>query len=312
MDAFIVAFQVMTPIFLLMATGFGARSMGLLNDGIIKPVNNLVFRVFLPAMLFVSIVEMELSELLNFRLISYVALVTILAFFIVFLVVPRVEKKRERIGVLIVGMIRGNVVYFGLPVVSLLVGQRYVGLVALVIAIVAPLYNIMSVVALETFREGKTELRNVFSGIARNPMILSIAVALIFLLLRIPIPQVVMIPLKDLAGVASPLALFLLGGSFSFSSAAGYWKEIISAVLVKTVIVPALALPVAIWMGFSQGELGTILATVGAPTAVASFAMAQQMEGDDRLAGQIVVHSSAAAVLTIFLWIVLFKHFGFL
>ena len=89
-----------------------------------------------------------------------------------------------------------------------------------------------------------------------------------------------MIPLKDLAGVASPLALFLLGGSFSFSSAAGYWKEIISAVLVKTVIVPALALPVAIWMGFSQGELGTILATVGAPTAVASFAMAQQMEGE--------------------------------
>jgi hypothetical protein len=210
MDAFIVAFQVMTPIFLMMAVGFGARRIGLLNDGIIKPVNNLVFRVFLPAMLFVSIVEMESSELLNIRLISYVAVVTILTFFVVFLVVPKVEKKRERIGVLIVGMIRGNVVYFGLPVVSLLVGQRYVGMVALVIAVVAPLYNIMSVIALETFREGRTELRNVFSGIARNPMILSIVAALVFLLLRIPIPQVVMIPLKDLAGVASPLALFLL------------------------------------------------------------------------------------------------------
>ncbi len=310
MDAVIVAFKVMTPIFLLMATGFGARKAGLLSESVIRPMNNLVFRVFLPAMLFVSIVEMELTRLLNLPLIGYIAAVTSVTFLAAFLVVPRLERKRERIGVLIVGMIRGNVVYFGLPVVSLLVGGEYVGLVALVIAVVAPLYNILSVVALESFREGRVELKSVLTGIARNPMILSVAAALLFLLVGIPIPQVVMTPLKQLAQVASPLALFLLGGSFSFSSAVGYGKEIIAAVLVKTVAVPALSLPVAVWIGFSPGETGTILATVGAPTAVASYAMAQQMDGDDRLAGQIVVYSSGAAVITIFCWIVLFKQLG--
>lgn len=312
MSALIVAFQVMAPIFILMAVGFGARKFGILNDTIIRPINNLVFRVFLPTMLFVSIYNMEIEQLLNIKLIAYIATVTVVGFLVAFLVIPHFEKKRERTGVLIQAMVRGNVVYFGFPIVALLVGEKYLGVAALVIAIVAPLYNIISVISLETFREGKPKFTNVLAGILKNPMIISVIVALVFLLLAIPIPQVVMIPLKDMAKVASPLALILLGGSFSFASSKGYGKELISAVLVKLVIVPAVALPIAILLGFNQGELGTILATLGAPTAVASFAMAQQMEGDDLLAGQIVVYTSAFAVITIFIWIVLFKHFGFL
>lgn len=312
MTAFIVAFNVMAPIFLLMLVGIVARKSGLLNDGVIKPVNNLVFRIFLPAMLFLSIYNMSMEELLNMKLILFAAVVTLVVFALAFMFVPRFEKKRERTGVLIVGMIRGNVVYFGIPIVSLLVGQKYVGMVALVIAVVAPLYNIISVVSLETFRSGKPEMKNVLIGILKNPMILAVLAALVFLVLKIPIHQVFMIPLQEMAKVASPLALILLGGSFSFASALGYKKEILATVLVKLIVVPAIALPIAILLGFNEGELGTMLATLGAPTAVASFAMAQQMEGDDVLAGQLVVYTSACAVITIFIWIVLFKYFGYL
>jgi len=312
MTALIVAFQVMAPIFILMSVGFGARRFGILNDIIIKPINNLVFRVFLPAMLFISIYNMNIEELFNVKLIAFITIVTLTGFLAAFFLVPIFEKKRERTGVLIQAMVRGNIVYFAFPIVALLVGEKYLGLAALVIAIVAPLYNIISVISLETFREGKPEMRNVFIGILKNPMIISVIVALVFLIFAIPIHQVIMIPLQNLAKVASPLALILLGGSFSFASAKGYEKEILAAVVVKLLLVPAIALPIAILLGFNQGELGTILATLGAPTAVASFAMAQQMEGDDLLAGQIVVYTSVFAVVTIFIWIVIFKYFGFL
>jgi predicted permease len=312
MEALIVAFKVMAPIFILMSVGFGARKFGILNDSIIRPINNLLFRVFLPAMLFISIYHMNMAELFNFKLIAFITIVTLTVFFIAFFLVPYFEKKLQRTGVIIQAMVRGNVVYFGFPIVALLVGEKYLGLAALVIAIVAPLYNIISVVSLETFREGKLEMRNVFIGILKNPMIISVAVALVFLIFHIPINQVIMIPLQDMAKVASPLALILLGGSFSFALAKGYEKEIFATVLVKLFVVPAVALPIAILLGFNQGELGTILATIGAPTAVASFAMAQQMEGDDLLAGQIVVYTSAFAVVSIFIWIVIFKNFGLL
>ena len=45
----------------------------------------------------------------------------------------------------------------------------------------------------------------------------------------------------------------------------------------------------------------------GAPTAVSSFTMAQQMDGDSELAGQLVVFSSAFSILTIFIWIFILK-----
>ncbi|MBK5247603.1 MAG: AEC family transporter, partial [Peptostreptococcaceae bacterium] len=70
MEALIVAFQVMAPIFILMSVGFGARKFGILNDIIIRPINNLLFRVFLPAMLFVSIYNMNIDELFNVKLIA--------------------------------------------------------------------------------------------------------------------------------------------------------------------------------------------------------------------------------------------------
>ena len=312
MEALIVAFQVMAPIFILMSVGFGARKFGILNDIIIRPINNLLFRVFLPAMLFVSIYNMNIDELFNFKLIAYITIVTLTVFFMAFFLVPYFEKKRQRTGVLIQAMVRGNVVYFGFPIVALLVGEKYLGLAALAIAVVAPMYNIISVISLETFREDKPKMWDVIIGILKNPMIISVIVALLFLIFAIPIHQVIMTPLRDMAKVASPLALILLGGSFNFAAAKGYEKEILATALVKLILVPAVALPIAILLGFNQGELGTILATLGAPTAVASFAMAQQMEGDDLLAGQVVVYTSVFAVVTIFIWIVIFKHFGFL
>ena len=48
----------------------------------------------------------------------------------------------------------------------------------------------------------------------------------------------------------------------------------------------------------------------GAPIAVSSYPMAQQMDGDGELAGQLVVLSSALCILTIFLWIFALKQLG--
>ena len=46
------------------------------------------------------------------------------------------------------------------------------------------------------------------------------------------------------------------------------------------------------------------------PVATASYSMAQNMGGDGELAGQFVVLSTAASVVTIFLWVYLFTNIG--
>jgi predicted permease len=48
----------------------------------------------------------------------------------------------------------------------------------------------------------------------------------------------------------------------------------------------------------------------GAPTAVSSFTMAQQMDGDGQLAASLVVFTAAFSIFTLFVWIFLLKQYG--
>ena len=63
-------------------------------------------------------------------------------------------------------------------------------------------------------------------------------------------------------------------------------------------------------LGFRAETLVPILIYFGAPTAVSSFPMAQQMDGDGDLAAALVVFTSALAIVSIFLWVFVLKTFA--
>ena len=65
--------------------------------------------------------------------------------------------------------------------------------------------------------------------------------------------------------------------------------------------------PLGALLGFRAETLVPILIYFGAPTAVSSFPMAQQMDGDGELAASLVVFTSALSILTIFLWVFALK-----
>lgn len=78
----------------------------------------------------------------------------------------------------------------------------------------------------------------------------------------------------------------------------------------RLILVPAAAVAVAAALGYREVELVGILAVFGSPTAVASAPMAQSMGGNGELAGEIVATSSAACVVTMFLFIWALKTLG--
>ena len=80
----------------------------------------------------------------------------------------------------------------------------------------------------------------------------------------------------------------------------------------KLLVFPALFLGIALLLGFRDAPLAVLLTVFGAPIAVSSFTMAQQMGGDDKLAGQLVVFSSIFSIGTMFLLIFLLKELAFL
>ena len=113
-----------------------------------------------------------------------------------------------------------------------------------------------------------------------------------------------------LAAVATPLCLFILGGSFAPAGIRGYAKSLWLTVAFKLVVIPGLALAAAAAIGIRGIGLGVVMMSFGAPTAVNSYTMARELGGDGDLAASIVVFSSALSCLSLFGWIVLLKALG--
>ena len=310
MENLLLSLDVVLPLFLMLALGYFLRRISMVDDGSLRIMNNLVFRIFLPVLLFINVYHTDIGTVMNPRLIFFAAACVAGSFLLLLFLVPLFEKDNCRRGVLIQGIFRSNFILFGLPVTIALCGEENSGVTSMVIAVIIPLFNILAVFALEYFRGGRFRPGKALRGIVTNPLIIASLLGVLMLASGWKLPAVIEKTAEDIAGVATPLALVVLGGSFEFSSVRGRGRQVAAGVLGRLVAVPAVCLPIAAVLGFRGPEMVALMAMLASPTAVSSFTMAQQMNGDAELAGQLVVFGSLFSILTIFLWTFLLKQIG--
>ena len=312
MENLIISLNVVLPLFFCMALGYFLKGIKLCDEAGFKTINKLVFKVFLPIYLFKSIYSTDLSAAFNGKLIFFAVIAVFAWFGILMLIVPRIEKENSKRGVMIQGMFRSNFVLFGLPVATSLCGEENIGATSLLLGIVVPIFNVLAVVTLETFRGGKPSVKKMLKGIITNPLIIASVLGVLLYFLQLPLPYAVEKTVTDLGRVATPLALVALGGEFRFSKVKGDLKQLIISVMGKLVLGPLVMVAIGIMLGFRNETLVPIVLMFGAPTAVSSYTMAQQMGGDGDLAGEIVVFTTGASIITIFFWVFALKQLAFI
>lgn len=309
MENLILSLNVVFPLFLTMSLGYFLKYLNLFDNSTLDRMNNITFKSFLPMLLFYNIYKTDLHDTFNLKLIIFSVTCIIVLYLILYLLVPLIEKDNKKRGALLQGLFRSNFVIFGLPITESLFGSEKVGVAAILIAIIVPLFNMLSVLALETFRDGKLNFKKIFIGIIKNPLIIASCLGVLTLLLKIKIPTAIEKTISDVSKIATPLSLILLGASFKFDNIKKYLKQTTIAVIGKTILIPCIILPICIMFGYRDVELSTLMIIFAAPTAISSFTMAQQMDSDSDLAGQIVVFTSAFCVITVFMWIFILKQF---
>lgn len=301
MENFILSLNVVLPLFLIMAVGYLLRRIGLLDDAVLPKLNSLVFKAFLPMMLFNNIYHSDLESIMNPKLILTAVVSILVIFGVLCLVIPRIEKDGPRRGAMVQGIFRSNYIIFGVPIVSGVFGEQGLGVVSILSAFAIPLFNVLSVVALEIFSHGTVNKNRIVKGIVTNPLIIASLLGVVFLLAGIPIPTPVEEALADMSAIATPLGLVSLGGFFKFADTKRYLKQLIIVVAGRLVVCPAIFLPVFVSMGFRGVDLMALATMMGAPIAVSSFIMAQQQGADADLAGQAVVYTALFSIFTMFL-----------
>ncbi len=315
MNNIVLAFSVVFPLMLMMSIGYALRRMHITDEHSLTIMNKLVFRVFLPLLLFMNIYSLKPEEALDasnakLLLMTFLSILALVLF--MHLTFPHIVKDKKKCSVMIQGIFRSNLVLFGIPIAASIYGDDRIGTVSLLAAVIVPTFNALAVIVLEYYRSSQVHLKKVLLGIIKNPLIIASLLAFFLQICRINLPELITDPLSDMSKVATPLAFVVLGGTFRFKRLAGNLRYLFTVVLGKLILFPGIVIAIALALGFRGEAIVALLGAIASPTAVSSFTMAVEMEADGELAGQVVVFTSIFSIVTIFLWVLFLKTMQFI
>lgn len=329
------AVNAIAPVVLLILLGYLLKRSGFFSQSFVKTGNKLVFNVCLPAMLFITVYDIEGFSVINWEFAGYCVVMLLVIFALGFFTAVLTTREPQRRGVIWQCVFRSNFAIIGLSLAGALGGPEAVAVAAIVSSFTVPLFNILAVIALSAFVENgdrKRDVLRILRNIAKNPLIISVVLGLVCVGIReaqtalwgAPVftlrqqGKLLYTTVNNLKAIASPFALLVLGGQFVFSAVRGMLKEIAVSTLWRIVFSPLLGIGCAVLLSgmgiLSCGvnEYPALVAMFGSPVAVSSAVMAGSMGGDEQLATQLVVWTSVFSIVTIFAEVCLLMGAGLL
>lgn len=310
MENFLVALRAVTPVFCFILIGLIVQKLKILTYEDAVKFNRFVFRVFLSASLFYSLYSAKLEEAIRPNMMMFAVGAMIVICLVSFVVICPIVKDNKSRGAILQACNRSNFIIMGVPIIANIFGDQSIAIANVMMSVVVPMFNVMAVIILEIFRGQGFSLKKILVGIYKNPLLRGAFLGFVLNVLNIHLPIPLESVVRDVAKAASPLALIILGASFRAVEDMSSYKKLVMAVAGKLIIVPAVALSAAWFIGFRGMELAILIALFGTPTSVSSYAMAQELNSDAVLTSNCIVFSTGLACVTLFLWIYFFKSIG--
>lgn len=313
MSNLIYSINATLPIFLLIILGKVLKTTKIINDEFTKTADRYVFRIALPALLFSDLTENNVGSAFDGKYVLFCFSVTIFSIAVLWGLTEKFMKNEEQKGAFIQGSYRSSAAILGLAFINNMYDS--VGMAPLMIIGCVPLYNIFAVIILTLKGDNggkKPNMKETFINVMKNPILLSILIALPFALLNLLFPSFVNKAIGSVANTATPLALISIGASFEGKKALKKMKPTLLASFIKLILLASLFLPLAVFFGYRNQELMALLVMLGSPTTVSSYIMAKNTGNDGILTSSIIVLTTLLSSLTLTLWIFVLKSFGVL
>lgn len=303
----------MIPVFAIMLIGFVATASTSFRETLATSVNDFVYYIALPALLYESVAKATLSLGIPVDFL-FVNTIAVLAIYGLGILVAVVLFRRELAIANAVGLVTswGNVAYLGIPLLAAVRGPG----TTFPAAIASLVHNLLCIAiflifatAAEQRQDGGTDVIKLVTSVVRrvviNPIFLSVAVGLIVALTHIPVPQPIDKTISLLAPIAAPGGLFALGvmlRSAVHSLREGHMPlaEIGLSVAIKLAVMPIVAF-VLVKFVFSMPPVWATVTVVMAalPNAATVFVLTQQYKTYVQESTAAVVASTAGALLTL-------------
>ena len=301
---------VVFPLFFMMAVGFVIKRLGLVSREGLAEINRLNVRVFLPAMLFANICEGDIVHGTDSRFFLFTTVAAVIIFFLCITIIPKIVKDKNRSQSIILGIYRPNTAIYGLPLAqSILSNNEKVSNVLMMISISILVTNFFAVLVIEIFKGDKPKIFTSIVHSLSNPIVVGLLLGLFMQFMPFSISRIILLPIKNIGAITTPLAFICLGADFNIKTGRKNIAAVSLATLLKLVITPLIVAPIAaILLGMRDEVLVAILCSFATPTAVSVLPLIKEVGADDELMGEIIVSTTAFSLVSIFLFVYLFKY----
>ncbi|MCU9836229.1 AEC family transporter [Ruegeria sp. WL0004] len=276
MNLTVTVIEIVAPVFLLAAVGFGWVRMGF--EYRTQFVTRLATTLAVPCLIFTALIKTEIpgGDLVRFA-VAVIGVVLVLSLV--------VELGLRALGLdrrtYLPPLVFGNTGNLGLPLCIFAFGETGLGY-----AIV-----FFSVSALWSFSYGIHVVagRGSLAKVVREPMVWSTLLGALFLWQGWQTPRFLTNAMELIGQMAVPLMLITLGVAIARLSTHKVSRAVILS-LVKLALCLALGWAVALGMGLEGVAFGVLVVQMCTPVAVTSYMLAERFEADaDAVAGMVMV-----------------------
>ncbi|TAG26404.1 MAG: AEC family transporter [Burkholderiales bacterium] len=296
-------FAALLPVVILIAIGFIAGRAGFMPANSAKDLSKLVFTVFLPPMLFRTMVNIHPENLQGKPSVAY-----LLGMALIYAAMFFAAGRNRKAAVLGLAASYSNTVMIGIALIQFAYGEQGVAVLLALIAVHSLIMLSMATVVLElvTLREKSSEQAHPLRTLAQSvlntlkqPMVFPVIAGLIYGQTGLGIPAVIDKPLQLLGSAFSPLAVVLVGITLAATRVGEHLRMALALSMLKNVAHPLVVALIGLALGLQGLPLAVMIVTAALPIGANVFLFAQRYETALPEVTAAVAVSSAAALFTV-------------
>lgn len=298
-------FNSLIAVFLVIAAGWSLKARGIVTDQHWAGFERVTYHLLFPAVLIHTISTVTLGSVpflaVGLTLVCCIAVVTG-----ILLAARPLLLKAGIDGPAFTSVYQGAArwnSFVGLALAGSLYGPQGVALIAIAIATMIPLLNVLSVLVLSRYASGRTlGLAGTLRTLIANPFIWSTLVG-VCLNPVVHLVPTALVSALDIAGKAALAGgLLVTGSGLDLKRLARPHLPHAIATGLKLVAMPFLALAFGGLFGLTGMPMAVVLVAAAMPTATGSYILARQMGGDAPLMAEITTLETLLALLTLPVW----------
>ena len=307
MSLFLTSITSIIPIIAIIILGYILQVKGWFGDAFGPNLSRLIMNVALPASIFVSVMKyLTLDKLISLSgglLYTFVAF--ILGYIVAYIAVVVFKVRPGRRGTLINTFVNANTIFIGLPLNIALFGEQ-----ALPYFLIYYITNTISTWTLGVYlmtsdsKSGQSKETSKFDWKKLLPApLVGFLVALLFLLLRISIPDFVTNTLTYVGNIVTPLSLIYIGIVLAKAglNTITFDKDTIVTLVGRFILAPLIMLLVLKFFAPNMAivEFKTFMIQSATPALAVLPILANQGKGDVEFSTNVVTLSTVLFIVVI-------------